>query len=61
MVVKYALSEKEVIGLKNVHDNVEKKMRDLAKERDVLMEKIKGLNNEKSRVCTMLDAKVCLK
>lgn len=57
MVVKYARSEKEVITAQNQREAAEKKTKELAKERDVLMEKIKGLNAEKTRVCHMLEAK----
>ena len=58
MVVKYAHSEKEVIVAHNQKDSIEKKMKDAVKERDVLLEKIKVLNNEKARVCNMLEVKV---
>jgi len=57
MVVKYARSEKEVMVAQNHREATEKKTKDLVKERDVLLEKIKSLNNEKSRVCNMLDTK----
>lgn len=60
MVVKYARSEKEVITAQNQREAAEKKTKELAKERDVLMEKVKGLNAEKTRVCHMLEAKVSL-
>ena len=58
MVVKYAHSEKEVIVAHNQKDTMEKKMKEAIKERDVLLEKIKVMNNEKTRVCNMLEAKV---
>ena len=58
MVVKYARSEKEVITAQSHRESIEKKMKDLMKERDGLQEKIKHLNSEKTRVCHMLDAKV---
>lgn len=58
MVVKYAHSEKEVIVAHNQRDAMEKKMKESAKERDVLLEKIKSLNNDKTRVCNMLEVKV---
>lgn len=58
MVVKYATSEKDVIVAKSQKDNSEKKMKDLAKERDVLLEKIKSLNAEKTKICHMLEVKV---
>ena len=60
MVVKYARSEKEVMVAQNHREATEKKTKDLVKERDVLLEKIKSLNNEKSRVCNMLDTKVSI-
>lgn len=58
MVVKYAHSEKEVIVAHNQRDSMEKKMKDAIKERDVLLEKIKGMNNEKTKICNMLEVKV---
>lgn len=58
MVVKYAHSEKEVIVAHNQRDSMEKKMKESLKERDVMMEKIKAMNNEKARVCNMLEVKV---
>lgn len=58
MVVKYAHSEKEVIVAHNQRDTMEKKMKEATKERDVLLEKIKVLNNDKTRVCNMLELKV---
>lgn len=58
MVVKYAHSEKDVIVAQNQRDSSEKKMKDLTKERDVLLEKIKTLNAEKIRICHLLEAKV---
>lgn len=57
MVVKYAHSEKEVIVAHSQRDSMEKKMKDSFKERDVLLEKIKAMNNEKARVCNMLEVK----
>lgn len=58
MVVKYAHSEKEVIVSHNQRDSFEKKLKDVTKERDLLLEKIKAMNNDKTRVCNMLEAKV---
>ena len=58
MVVKYAHSEKEVIVSHSQRDNIDKKLKDVTKERDVLLEKIKTMNNDKTRVCNMLEAKV---
>ena len=58
MVVKYAHSEKEAIVAHNNRDASEKKCKDLVKERDVLLEKIKALNAEKARICNMLEVKV---
>jgi chromosome segregation ATPase len=41
----------------NQREAAEKKMKDLTKERDVLLEKIKYLNGEKVKVCSMMEAK----
>ena len=58
MVVKYATSEKDVIVAQNQKDSSEKKMKELTKERDTLLEKIKALNAEKTKICHMLEVKV---
>ncbi len=58
MVVKYANREKDVIVADNKRESAEKKTKDLTKERDVLLEKIKALNAEKTRICHMLEVKV---
>ena len=58
MVVKYAHSEKEAIVANNQREASEKKCKDLVKERDVLLEKVKAMNAEKTRICNMLEAKV---
>lgn len=58
MTVKYACSESSILAAQNQRQAAEKKSRDLAKERDVLLDKVKALNAEKARVGGMLEAKV---
>lgn len=57
MTVKYACSESSILAAQNQRQAAEKKSRDLAKERDVLLDKVKALNAEKARVGGMLEAK----
>ncbi|XP_067129441.1 coiled-coil domain-containing protein 186 isoform X1 [Centruroides vittatus] len=57
MVLRYAQSERDVINLKKVRDEFEKKLKDAAKEREGILNRIKGLNTEKSRLCNSLDSK----
>lgn len=57
MVVKYAMSENQIIAAKNKKDEYEKKCRDALKDKDSLMMRIKGLSNEKVLLVTQIDQK----
>lgn len=58
MVMRYAVSEKEVIDQKRERESLEKKLREMAREKDLLLGRLKGISAEKARICEMVDIKV---
>ncbi|KAK8389249.1 hypothetical protein O3P69_020887 [Scylla paramamosain] len=58
MVIKYATSEREVIIARKQKEALEKKMKDMEKERENLLSKNKMLISERARICQTLDTKV---
>ncbi|XP_055712766.1 coiled-coil domain-containing protein 186 isoform X2 [Phlebotomus papatasi] len=56
-VIKYCTLEKKVIDANQLKEGAEKKSREAQKECELLNGKIKMLNGEKNRICTMLDQK----
>jgi hypothetical protein len=58
MVMRYAVSEKEVIDKKRERESLEKKLREMSRDRDLLLSKLKNISSEKTSVCKMLDNKV---
>ncbi|XP_045135473.1 coiled-coil domain-containing protein 186-like isoform X2 [Portunus trituberculatus] len=58
MVIKYATSEREVIIARKQKEALEKRMKDMEKERENLLSKNKMLISERARICQTLDAKV---
>jgi chromosome segregation ATPase len=58
MVMRYAVSEKEVIDQKKERESLEKKLREIGREKDLLLGKLKAVCTEKTRLCQMLDSKV---
>ncbi|KAG0693442.1 Coiled-coil domain-containing protein 186 [Chionoecetes opilio] len=58
MVIKYATSEREVIVSKKQKEALEKRMKDMEKERENLLSKNKMLISERARICQTLDTKV---
>ncbi|XP_022254998.1 coiled-coil domain-containing protein 186-like, partial [Limulus polyphemus] len=58
MVVRYAQSEREVLVAKKTRDDLEKKLREIGREKENLQNRIKGLNTEKARLSGLLDRKV---
>ncbi|KAJ9584552.1 hypothetical protein L9F63_021110, partial [Diploptera punctata] len=57
MVMKYAVSEKEVIDQKKEKEQLDKKFREIVKEYDLLVGKLKSMSAEKNRICQLLDNK----
>ncbi len=58
MVIKYATSEREVIHLKKIREENDKKIKDLIKDKESLNVRIKGLSNDKLQLISSLDKKV---
>lgn len=58
MVMRYAVSEKELIDQKRERELQEKKLREITREKDLLLGKLKSMSAEKARICQMLDVKV---
>ena len=58
IVMKYAMSEKQILDAQKLKNDFEKKMKDALKDKDALMVRIKGLSNEKQSLMSALDGKV---
>lgn len=58
IVIRYANSEKEVILEKKAQQELEKKMRDINKERENLLSKVKGLSSENNRLSSCYESKM---
>lgn len=58
IVIRYANSEKEVIMDKKIQQDLEKKIKDLNKEREGLLLKLKNAGAENSRLSTLIENKV---
>lgn len=56
-VVRYATSEMELINQRKEKESLEKRLKDIVKERDLTMAKLKTLSGEKARICQMFDNK----
>ncbi|XP_059617618.1 coiled-coil domain-containing protein 186 [Phlebotomus argentipes] len=56
-VIKYCTLEKKILDANQLKEGAEKKSREAQKECDLLNGKVKMLNGEKNRICTMLDQK----
>jgi len=57
MVMKYAFSESQLLNHKKEKECLEKKVKDLTRDGEVTMGKLKMLSSEKARVAQMLDNK----
>lgn len=58
MVMKYAVSEKNVLEQKSLKEQTEKKYKEAVRENELLQHKLTTMNSEKARICQMLDNKV---
>lgn len=58
-VIRYVTVEKNLLDAKNLGQSFEKKIKDLQREIDILNTKIKQGTNDKTRICGILDDKVC--
>lgn len=57
-VMKFASLEISLLGANKVKDSFDKKIKDLTKENEILVQKNKALMVEKTRICNMVDEKV---
>ncbi|XP_072397249.1 coiled-coil domain-containing protein 186-like [Diabrotica undecimpunctata] len=57
MVVRYAVSEKNVLREKQQKETAEKKLNEAVRETETMQYKVRLMVNEKSRICQMLDKK----
>lgn len=56
--MRYAVSEMEVINQRKERESAEKKFKEMLKEKEGLLQKLKNAMVEKSRVSLLLDNKV---
>ncbi|CAH0552755.1 unnamed protein product [Brassicogethes aeneus] len=56
-VIRYAVSEKNVLKEKQQKEAAEKKLKEIQKENEILQHKLQSMISEKSRICQMLDNK----
>lgn len=57
MVIKYAVSEKNVLDQKQQKEQIEKKYKEQVTENEILQHKVQVMCSEKARICQMLDNK----
>ncbi|XP_066901346.1 coiled-coil domain-containing protein 186 isoform X2 [Halyomorpha halys] len=57
MVMRYAVSEKELIDIKKEKETLLKKLKDTGKENESLLDRMKNLVNDKSKLSQLLDVK----
>lgn len=60
MVMKYAVSEKELIDVKKEKETIIKKLKDTVKENESQLDRMKNLVSDKSKLSQLLDAKVTI-
>lgn len=58
MVIRYAVSEKNIIKEKQLKEASEKKLKEIIRENEILQHKVQTMVSEKNRICQMLDNKV---
>ncbi|EEZ97593.1 Uncharacterized protein C10orf118 homolog-like Protein [Tribolium castaneum] len=57
MVIKYAVSEKNLLDMKHQKEQIEKKYKEQVNENEIIQHKVQVMGSEKSRICQMLDNK----
>ena len=60
MVVKYAQSEKNVLLLKKNQEELERKLKENAREKEMLLGKVRSLTSERARLNQLVDTKVSI-
>lgn len=58
IVVKYAMSEKQILDAQKLRDDFERKLKDTIKDKDTLLTRIKALTNDKQSLINQVDSKV---
>jgi len=58
MVIKYAMAEKNVLVAQKQRDALDKRNKELEKDKDVLLARVKNISSEKTRFSQILDKKV---
>lgn len=59
MVIRYAVSEKNVLEQKHLKEQAEKKCKEAVRENEILQHKLTTYASEKNRIAQMFDNKVC--
>ncbi|XP_044262854.1 coiled-coil domain-containing protein 186 isoform X2 [Tribolium madens] len=57
MVIKYAVSEKNLLEMRHQKEQIEKKYKEQITENEIIQHKVQVMCSEKSRICQMLDNK----
>ncbi|XP_051174057.1 coiled-coil domain-containing protein 186 isoform X2 [Leptopilina boulardi] len=57
MVMKYAVSEKQLIDVQRARDLAERKLKEISREHELLQSKLRQSQGERSRICNILDNK----
>ncbi|KAK2586227.1 hypothetical protein KPH14_001484 [Odynerus spinipes] len=57
MVMKYAVSEEQLIDTQRARDYAERKLKDVIKEQELLQNKLRQIQGERTRICNILDGK----
>ncbi|XP_012288999.1 coiled-coil domain-containing protein 186 [Orussus abietinus] len=57
MVMKYVVSEKQLIDTQRARDSAERKVKEMTKEQELLQGKLRQIQGERTRICNILDGK----
>ncbi|KAG5346017.1 CC186 protein, partial [Acromyrmex charruanus] len=57
MVMRYVTSEKQLIDTQRARDSTERKVKELLKDQELLQNKLRQTQGERSRICNILDGK----
>ncbi|KAG7200853.1 hypothetical protein KM043_003218 [Ampulex compressa] len=57
MVMKYAVGEKQLIDTQKARDNAECKIKEITREHELLQNKLRQSQGERTRICNILDGK----
>lgn len=57
MVMKYAVSEKQLIDVQRARDLAERKLKEISRDHELLQSKLRQSQGERSRICNILDNK----